>query len=185
MTNKERFIALCKETNRDGMDGLLEWLETSDFYKSPASARFHGNYEGGLLEHSLNVYDELNKIKVLYPEITSTDVSTTISSLFHDLCKVNTYVTEKRNRKNEAGQWESYDAYTSKPRMNFGGHGSKSVFIVQQFMKLTPEEAIAINCHMSCWDGDKSCGSAFEQYPLAWAVHVADEAATFIKEGKC
>ena len=53
---KEEFIELLKSTNRDGIDKLLAWIEKSDFYKAPASTRFHGSYEGGLLEHSLNVY---------------------------------------------------------------------------------------------------------------------------------
>lgn len=92
------------------------------------------------------------------------------------------YKTEKRNRKNEAGQWESYDAYTIAEKFHFGGHGSKSVFIVQQFIKLTPEEAVAINCHMGLGDGKDYVGDAYEQYPLAWLIHTADEAATFIKE---
>lgn len=182
--NKERFLSLCKEIKRDGIDHLLEWLEVSDFYTCPASTRFHGAYQSGLLEHSLNVYDELKRLLAAYPEIQIPEESIVISSLFHDLCKVNMYATEKRNRKNEFGQWESYDAYTIKEKFCFGGHGSKSVFIIQQFMKLTPEEATAINCHMSAFDDNKYVGNAFEQSPFAWLVSVADQSATFIKERK-
>ena len=79
--------------------------------------------------------------------------SAVITALFHDLTKVNFYATEKRNRKNEQGQWESYDKYTLKEKFCYGGHGSKSVFIVQSFIRPKPEEAVAINCHMGCWDG--------------------------------
>ena len=54
---KEEFIRLLQSTNREGMDKLLEFLEKSDFYTAPASTRYHGNYEGGLLEHSMKVYE--------------------------------------------------------------------------------------------------------------------------------
>ncbi len=184
-TNKERFIALCSTIKRDGIDGLLNWLEASDFYTAPASTRFHGSYEGGLLEHSLNVYEETERLLKSYPEIAVPDDTVKICSLFHDLCKVNMYVTEKRNRKNEHGQWESYDSYAIKEKYCFGGHGGKSVFLIQQFIRLTPEEAAAINCHMSCWDEEnKNIGKAYEQFPFAWLLHVADESATFIRERK-
>lgn len=184
MDNKERFISLCKQINRPGMDELLQWLEDNKFYTSPASTRYHGAYEGGLLDHSLNVYDELNRLLSAYSEIDVSEESKIICSLFHDLCKVNMYAKEKRNRKNSQGQWESYDAYTIDEKFCYGGHGSKSVFLIQHFIKLTPEEAVAIQCHMASWeDGmSKSVGNSFAQFPFAWLVHVADESATFILE---
>ena len=184
MDNKGRFISLCKTVNRDGadMDGLLKWLEENDFYTCPASSRYHGAYPGGLLQHSLNVYDELKRLLKVYPEIQVPEDSVVIAALFHDLCKVNLYITEKRNRKNSAGQWESYDAYTHKEKFCFGGHGSKSVFLTQHFIPLTPEEAVAINCHMSSWDGNTNVGNAFAQFPFAWLLHVADESASYIIE---
>ena len=184
MTEKERFLELCSGIHRNGISDLMDWLEKSDFYTAPASTRYHNNFPGGLLQHSLNVYDELKRILGVYPEITASEESVAIVSLFHDLSKVNFYVNEKRNRKNADGKWESYDAYTIKEKFCFGGHGSKSVFIVQNFIRLTPEEAAAINCHMGFSDGDKSVANAYEQFKLAWAVHVADEAATFISESK-
>ena len=180
--NKERFLSLCKSIERKGIDELMSWLEKSDFYASPASTRFHGAKPGGLLEHSLNVYDELVRILEAYPEIHADRDSVVIVSLFHDLCKVNSYATEKRNRKNEFGQWESYDAYKTEEKVCYGGHGSKSVFILQNFMKLTLDEAVAVNAHMGSWDGNKDVGKVYEQFPFAWALHMADEAATFIKE---
>lgn len=156
----------------------------SDFYTCPASTRFHGSYSGGLLEHSLDVYDELQKLLKAYPEINISKESAIITALCHDLCKVNFYSIEKRNRKNSEGKWESYDAYTTDEQFCFGGHGSKSVFITQYFIPLTFEEATAINCHMGFSDGNKDAGKAFEQYPFAWLLHVADEAATYIVEGE-
>lgn len=182
MDNKERFISLCKTINRDGVDELLDWLEKNDFYVCPASSKFHGAYPGGLLAHSLNVYDELKRLLRVYSEVQVSEESVVIAALFHDLCKVNMYVTEKRNRKNSTGQWESYDAYTTKEQFCYGGHGSKSVFLTQHFIPLTPEEAVAINCHMSSWDNNLDVGKAFEQFPFAWLLHVADESATYIIE---
>lgn len=55
---------LLRSVNREGMDELINFIEKSDFFKAPASTRFHGSYEGGLLEHSLNVYKLLcEKVK--------------------------------------------------------------------------------------------------------------------------
>ena len=184
MTNKERFITICSQVKRDGLDKLLASLEKTDFYTAPASTRFHESYEGGLVEHSLRVYDELVRILKAYPEINVMPESVIICALFHDVCKTNFYGVEKRNRKNEQGKWESYDAYTVNEHFKFGGHGSKSVYIIQKFMPLTNEEATAINCHMSCWDGNTNVGSSFEQFPFAWALHVADEAAVYIPKGE-
>lgn len=182
MTNKERFIDLCHRVSRDGMESLLNYLESSDFYTAPASARYHGSHVGGLLDHSLNVYDELVRLSKAYPEVTLSEETIIVISLFHDLCKVNLYISERRNRKNSEGQWEQYDAYTYDEKLHYGGHGSKSVFILQNYIKLSAEEAVAINCHMGAWDGNKDVGAAFEQFPVAWLLHVADEGATYIKE---
>lgn len=185
MTDKERFLSLCSGINRDGIENLIKWLNESDFFRAPASTRFHGSYSGGLCKHSLNVYDEMKKLLSIYPEIEVPEETILITTLFHDLCKVNFYATEKRSRKNEQGCWESYDAYTINPKLNYGGHGSKSVFIAQQFIRLTPEEAVAINCHMSCFSDDsKEVSKAYEQFPYAWLVSVADQSATFVIEAK-
>ena len=162
----------------------MKWLEKSDFYEAPASTRYHGAYKGGLVEHSMNVYEELNNLLPVYPMITCSKETKLIISLFHDLCKVNFYTTEKRNRKNEIGKWESYDAYKIDEKFCFGGHGSKSVYIVQNFMKLKPEEAVSINCHMGAYD-NSNVGNVYEKYPLAWLLHVADEAATYLMDGDC
>lgn len=184
-SDKEEFLSLCKKINRDGIDNLIEWLLRSDFFTAPASTRFHGSYEGGLLRHSLNVYHEMCRILKAYPEFEFSEESVIIASLFHDLCKVNFYGFEERNRKNPEGKWEKYLAYCVKEKFPFGGHGSKSVFLVQNFIKLTPEEAIAINCHMSAFgDNAKDVGKAFEYCPFAWLLSVADQSASYVIEGE-
>ena len=183
MSNKEIFLNLCSKIQREGMPELLTWLEDSDFFNAPASTRYHGAYEGGLVEHSLNVYNELKRLITIYPEIDVAEESLVIIALFHDLCKVNMYSKEVKYRKDTQGKWETYDAFVHNEKLNYGGHGSKSVFILQNFIRLLPEEAVSINCHMGTWDGENSViAAAWEHCPLAWLLHVADESATFVKE---
>lgn len=184
MDSRERFFELCKAIERPGIEDFLSWLENSDFFEAPASTRFHLSCPGGLLQHSLNVFDELNRLCKAYPEVEATPESIAICSLFHDICKVNTYKKTKRNRKNEVtGKWETYDSYEFDEKFSFGGHGSKSVFIIQQYMRLTPAEAAAINCHMSAWgDNADHVGDVYAQFPFAWLLSVADQASTYILE---
>lgn len=96
MTNKERFVSLCENIHREGKEDLMAWLEKSDFFSAPASTRFHGSYAGGLLEHSLNVYNELKRLLQVYPEVQANEETICIISLFHDLCKVGFYTAEKK-----------------------------------------------------------------------------------------
>lgn len=169
--------------HRDGSQNLLQWLDSSDFFTAPASTKFHGAFEGGLCLHSLRVFYESIRLVKAYSEILP-DVSPesiAISSLLHDICKVNCYKTEMRNVK-EGTNWTKKPFYTFKEDFCFGGHGSKSVFLILKFMPLTDEEAVAINCHMAFSDNQNSLSlsSAYRQFPLAWIVHVADEACGFI-----
>lgn len=179
--SKERFEKLLLHTEREGINELLEWLETKGFYDAPASTKFHGAFRGGLLAHSLSVYDHLVRLCAVYPEADINEDSAIITALLHDICKVGVYKQELKHRKDEHGRWEDYYGYTFDEQFCFGGHGSKSVFLAQHFIKLTPEEGAAINSHMSCWDGNKDAGKAYEQFPLAWLLHVADEASTFME----
>ncbi|MDD5021846.1 MAG: hypothetical protein PHR82_06955 [Endomicrobiaceae bacterium] len=179
---KAEFIRRCRNLiYRDGLDDLLSWLEKSDFFTAPASSRFHNAYQEGLVEHSLHVHDEMLRLLPVYPEIQASEETVAIISLFHDLCKVNMYKTDTRNVKRD-GQWYTEPYYSIDEKYAFGGHGSKSVYLVSYYMRLTPEEAAAINAHMASWDGNKDVGRTFEQYPLAWLLHCADESATYILE---
>lgn len=182
--HKEIFKGLVeRHIQRAGIDELMNWLETTDFYTAPASTRYHGNCEGGLLFHSLNVYFELKKLCKIYT-CNASEESMAIVALFHDLCKIGCYKQGKRWRKNKHQQWEQYDTWEFQEDFPYGGHGSKSVFIVQSFMKLGSEEASAINCHMGQWDATQYSNPTpvFENNLLAWLLHVADEAADFLDE---
>ena len=182
---KERFIELFQTyIKRPGASELLDWLEHTDFYEAPASTRFHGNYAGGLCEHSIHVWEELVRLLKAYPEVKVSGETAAIISLLHDLCKIGCYKTEFRNVK-EGNVWVKRPFYKFEEDFCFGGHGSKSVFLANRFMKLTDEEGVAIACHMGFADrapGDYSLGNAYEQHPIAWLLHVADESATYIRE---
>lgn len=187
MSYKEEFIDIyTRYIDRPGAKALLEWITGSDFFTAPASTRFHGDYEGGLVEHSIHVWEELVRLLKAYPEIKVSAESAAIVSLLHDLCKIGCYKVELRNTKVN-NVWVKKPVYVFDEDFSYGGHGSKSVFLIQKHMNLNEQEAVAINSHMGFSDrnpGDFSIGGAYEQYPLAWLLHVADESATFIREKK-
>ena len=167
---------------REGSDELRKWLEEGDFFSAPASSRFHGSFQGGLCIHSVNVFNQLVRLLKAYPEIKTTGESAAIIALLHDVCKINLYKVDYRNAKNENGVWEKVPYYAYDEKFSYGNHGGKSVFLISKFIKLTDEEAVAIQCHMGNEDGKYSTSPAYEQFPIAWLLHVADEAATFIDE---
>jgi len=182
-TQRQNFVTVCRASiQREGLEDLLDWLCKADFFIAPASTHYHGGYPGGLCQHSIDVYQYAKKMAFLLTK-ESSEESLAIATLFHDLCKVNLYKMDKRNQKIN-GEWKEVPYYVVDEKFHFGGHGSKSVFLIQQFMKLTTEEAAAINCHMGFSDGNpnaiRDVGNAYHQFPLAWIVHVADEAATFL-----
>lgn len=193
MTNKERFIEIYNTNiKREGADKLLEYLlsKNSDFFEAPASTRFHGSYEGGLLEHSLNVYDCLKayldreRVKEDYA-LSFSDEAIAIVSLLHDLCKINIYKPGTRNVKGEDGVWRQVPTYEFDDKLPYG-HGEKSVYIITGFMRLSREEAFAIRYHMG-FSGEENknvIGNALEMFPLALAVNIADMEASFLLESK-
>ncbi|MBQ7407336.1 MAG: hydrolase [Clostridia bacterium] len=191
MTLKERFIQVYNENiKREGADKLLEYLlsSSSDFFVAPASARYHSSFEGGLCEHSLNVFNCLvgylesdhvkNDLKLSYSM-----ESIAIVSLLHDLCKINVYKKGFRNVKDENGVWKRVDTFEYDDPMPYG-HGEKSVYMISPFMKLTREEAFAIRYHMgySSTEDPRNISAAFEMFPLAFALSVADSEATYFVE---
>ena len=194
MTDRERFIDLYKtHIHRDGADKLLEYLDSpaSDFFTAPASTKFHNNVKGGLLQHSLNVYDCLvsyfasDRRKQLLGLEDVSDETLAVVALLHDLCKVNVYKESTRNQKDANGVWRQVPYYEFKDELPYG-HGEKSVYIISGFMRLSREEAFAIRYHMgfSTEDDARNVGAAFEMFPLALALSIADTEATYYLEGK-
>jgi hypothetical protein len=205
--NAKRFSEIYQlNIHREGSAELWEWLVKSDFFLAPASTKYHLSREGGLCEHSLHVYDRLCKlvtaegqpIQTDYPPILPLPPLNTpfsgvssetlaICGLLHDICKVNFYKTEMRNTKDENGRWVQVPYYTIDDSLPYG-HGEKSVYIISGFMKLIREEAMAIRWHMGFSDNSAdshALSAAFEQYPLAFMLHLADMQAAYLDERKC
>ncbi len=193
MAGKEEFLEIFRENiHRDGSAALLDFLERqSDFFTAPASTRFHGAYAGGLCEHSVNVYDCLKdylareRVQELYG-LEYTPETVAIVALLHDVCKIDCYRPGTRNVKNEqTGVWEKVPTFFYEDKLPYG-HGEKSVYIVSGFMRLTREEAMAIRWHMGFTGTEEGrlVGQAFEQFPLAFALSVADMEATYFLEGQ-
>ena len=180
-----KFKGLAGKIQRPGIDRLMEMLDKSDFYTAPASTKFHGAYEGGLVEHSLHVYERLASKKNDDPFWKEKlekvdDESILISGLLHDLCKTYFYVTEMRNKKVD-GQWVQVPFYTVDDKIPYG-HGEKSVMMITEYIKLTPEEKYAIRWHMGFSEPKEvygTLGQAFKKYPLALLLHEADMEATY------
>ena len=191
MTSKERFLEIYnKYITREGADKLLEYLMSpaSDFFSAPASARFHSSYEGGLVDHSINVYEcllsylESSRVKEIFGFEYSME-SIAIVALLHDLCKVNIYKKGFRNVKDDKGVWQRVDTFEYEDKLPYG-HGEKSVYIISGYMKLTREEAFAIRYHMgySSTEDPRNVSAAFEMFPLAFALSTADSEATYFIE---
>lgn len=187
---KNKFEELYKKyITRAGADRLLAWLETTDFFTAPASTRYHCAYEGGLVEHSINVFRRLYVLSLgdrSLMGVPGIEESVAIVGLLHDVCKANFYSVEMRNRKNEAGRWEQYPFYIVDDQLPYG-HREKSVYIISRFMELTPQEAMAIRWHMGGFDesvkgGSYALSGAFTKYRLALLAHLADMQATYIDE---
>lgn len=185
MGYREEFCEIWqREVTRPGADKLLDWLATTDFFKAPASTRFHGACEEGLVMHSLNVYHALMD---RFFEEGDNPESMAVCGLLHDLCKANYYKTGTRNVKNEAtGQWEKVPVFMVEDQFPYG-HGEKSVYLIERFIRLKPAEAVAIRWHMGGFDdaargGCRAISEAYDAYPLAVKLHLADLTATYLME---
>lgn len=197
--NVARFEFLMAEVNRVGIDKLMEYIKKSDFYTAPASTRFHSCHEGGLLEHSLNVYDcliaKLNS--PVWRDILESvgRESIIVCALLHDICKTNFYIVEYRNKKvySETGKkidshgrydWCSVPGYTVEDKIPYG-HGEKSVMMVDKFIELKPHERYAIRWHMGFTEPKETWNTlttAIEKYPFILALHEADLESTYLLE---
>ncbi len=187
---KEEFLTIFDEQiHRQGAADLKNYLLRSDFFTAPASTRYHCAYEGGLCEHSINVYRRLlANVKMQFGDEWESAVShesVAVCGLLHDLCKIDFYKLDYRNVK-ENGEWQRKPYFTREEALPFG-HGEKSVYIAGSFIKLTREEAMAINWHMGGFDtrvrgGDYSVSDAYRMFPLAVLLHAADLEATYIDE---
>lgn len=199
---KEEFIGLINSIERKGFkkEELLQKLETSDFYTAPASTKYHNCFEGGLLDHSLNVYYNLKSLverKNLQDKISEDSIK--IVSLLHDMAKINFYKIYYKNEKrysetgtkrDEGGRfdWVATKAYAvidDDERFLFGNHEQTSEYMMRTFVPLTRAESIAILHHhggMSADCAKDNISAIYNRYPLAALLHIADMLSTYIDE---
>lgn len=195
----KKFEQLLTSVKRDGIDKLLAYIRKSDFYRAPASTRFHSCHDGGLLEHSLNLYECLlsKKQNPIWAEVLREvdDESLILVALLHDLCKSYLYVPEFKNKKvysdtgtkrDEGGRfdWQAVKGYSTDDKIPYG-HGEKSVMMIEEFIKLKPIERYAIRWHMGFTEPKEywnTLTTAIKKYPVILAVHQADMEATYLLE---
>ena len=195
----EKFEQLLTSVKRDGIDKLLAYIRKSDFYRAPASTRFHSCHDGGLLEHSLNLYECLlsKKQNPIWAEVLREidDESLILVALLHDLCKSYLYVPEFKNKKvysdtgtkkDDGGRfdWQAVKGYSTDDKIPYG-HGEKSVMMIEEFIKLKPIERYAIRWHMGFTEPKEywnTLTTAIKKYPVILAVHQADMEATYLLE---
>ena len=184
MGYKEEFIEIYRSNvSREGSAPLLEWLQKTDFFTAPASSKFHCACLGGLVQHSVSVYHTMREKH--FEEGKDSEESFAICALLHDVCKAQFYKESFRNVKNDAtGQWERVPTYTFDDPLPYG-HGEKSVYIANGYIRLTREEAMAIRWHMgfSGTEDNRTVGQALQKYPLAFALATADMEASYFLEG--
>lgn len=184
---KDEFIKIYNaQIKREGAEKLLKWLSGTDFFTAPASTRFHLACEGGLVCHSVNVYRALRE---RYFEEGDSEESFALCGLLHDICKAQFYKVSYRNAKNpRTGEWEQVPYYSVEDAFPYG-HGEKSVYLIERFLRLKPAEAVAVRWHMGGFDDSARGGSfavsgAYEKYSLAVKLHLADMEATYLRENR-
>ena len=192
MTDTKDIIINCLfDVKRANIDSLIHWLEKdTDFFSAPASTKYHGAFKGGLAEHSYNVFQALKTLDMTdeFKQFRFDYDSIIICSLLHDVCKTNFYKESLRNVKDEKGVWVQVPYYEVDDKDPYG-HGEKSVMLIEKHIRLTDEERYSIRWHMGGFDesvkgGSYAIGKAYEKYPLAVALHLADMMATYIMEVK-
>jgi hypothetical protein len=191
------FESRLRDVNREGIEKVIEFLRTTDFYVAPSSASYHSNYQGGLLDHSLLVYSLAFKYReglvAMMPELEEKIPEDTliISTLLHDICKTCFYKQVMKYRKDENNQWQSYLGYEIDDSFPIG-HGEKSVIMLQDLgLQMTPEEMLTIRYHMGAWDGAMltndvkfSYSAAMNKYPMMVLVQSADNTSSLVFEKK-
>ena len=189
------FESLLMSTGRTGIDKVIEYLIKTDFYDARASAKYHSNYETGLLDHSLMVYSIaeafFEKMKLIDPElaITIPEESIIISALLHDVCKVCFYKKTVKWKKDEHNDWIQYDGYEIEDSFPIG-HGEKSVIMLLKIgLDLNPCEMLSIRYHMGFFgesnvEFKNAMKSSIKMCPLVVLLQQADCSATMLFENE-
>jgi hypothetical protein len=204
--NKDEVLKMLGMIKRPGMDKLIDWLSNeTDYFTSPSSTKYHGNYEEGLIDHCLNVYDSLALLNAEFGDNEYSEESLMVVALLHDMCKCNTYIPnddpasdaqikyaqsllDQNGReplpkvkltkwyvskvidhlKSGEGEFPEFAAaYKVKDKFPMG-HGEKSLYLIQKFIRLSDEEALAIRWHLGAFDPGFHFG-----YPTGFATQQA------------
>lgn len=181
--NSKKFIELLQTCKRDGIRDLLDFLEAgTDFFTAPASSKYHNNIEGGLVDHCLQVYDHFSIKMISYDTERETRI---ICSLLHDLCKINTYKKGFKWVKNEETgyQWKKQVCWNIEDKLPLP-HGTKSLYYIQQFIKLSEIEALIIAYHMGAPELPERYQffNVCQKYPVVMLFHHADHQASLLSE---
>ena len=193
---KDEFCELLRSTGREGVEGMLEDMESQGFFEAPASAGHHLNVEGGLAKHSLNsckaalaVWESMKALEPTLATEVSRD-SIIIATLLHDLCKIDIYRRSVKKHKNALGQWEDAEGYRVTYKNFPMGHGEKSVILALcSGMELSDAEMLAMRWHMGAWgvnqnsfEDCKNYDAARKLYPLVAIVQIGDSLAAALME---
>lgn len=201
--NKKTFCDILRGVKRENahIEELIAKLEGSDFFYAPASTKYHNSYEGGLCDHSLNVYYNLKSlVKNKHLEDKIPEDSIIICGLLHDMSKMNVYEKFIKNEKvyDEYGSkhdnmgnfdWvakSSYKMVDTKDRFLYGNHEETAEYMVRTYIPLKLEESVAILNHHGSTNYDsvsiETVSPKFERYPLACLLHVADMISMYVDE---
>lgn len=200
------FIKSCictqlKETKREGIEDLIDYMDENGFFESPASGGNHMCKEGGLAEHSMNVNTVAKQIAAVLltdEELESLKDSITIVTLLHDLGKIGAfgkalYVPNmvKDGRVTKANPVQKYKQSESKPYernkdLTNVPHAFRSVILATRYIDLTEDEEFAIMYHDGLYDRETG-GYAIipgHETKLLMILHWADMWSSKIIEKK-
>lgn len=186
---KEKILGLLHNVQRDGIENLIDYITNkTDFFTAPASTKYHSNYEGGLAKHSLLVRDLFAKKNEQFNLGLSED-TITICAICHDLCKCNFYVKGKKNVKegkkpDGRDNWVEKEVWDIEDQLPLG-HGSKSVILLQRFIRMSEFEVLSILYHMGLpEDYEMKCAynKAVEKHPGIITLHTADMESSYLLE---
>jgi len=147
--NKQDIVKLLRSTKREGIEKLICLMDVNGFFTAPCSTQYHLAVDGGLAEHSLNVYTVMTHLADTLAMGEIDDETIIITAILHDLGKMGDFekpnyvenVLKKTGKRSESKPFETNKALCYVP------HEIRSAIIAQRFIKLTEEEEHAIIYH--------------------------------------
>lgn len=178
---KDKFYKLLETVERNGMTDLVNYMHQMAFEDAPCSGKYHLSRVGGLLEHSLNVYEHMKTLKDALNVEVSED-SLVICSLLHDLGKMGDH--DKSNYVEnvlKSGKVSEAEPYKTNKDLLYIPHEIRSIAIAERFISLTEEEEHAILFHNGKYT---HLGYDLKETPLMMLLHFADLWASRVTESE-